>query len=166
MLQAERRDGCHRHALLVDEKRVLVRAVRRAPVLHDAKSPRRDPCADPVFQEDDTVGDVFFQPLAGESSLSALAGNDRGDALVFEPAEEPPQLRPNDGLVRKRREKGFDRVQHDTTRSDRIDGITEPNEQTLEVVLAGFLDLGTLNTDVIHHQLLLLDERREVEPER
>ena len=71
-----------------------------AAVLDDAQPPGRDLLGDPVVEQDHAVGDVLLQALAGERALAALAGDDRGDALVLEPAEQPAQLGAQDRLVR------------------------------------------------------------------
>ncbi len=93
VLQAERGDRQHRDAVLVDQERVLVGAVRRAAVLDDAQPARRDLLVDAVVEQDHAVGDVFLQALAGQRAGSAaLAGDDGGDALVLQPAEQAPQL--------------------------------------------------------------------------
>ena len=42
----------------------------------------------------------------------------------------------------------------------------EADEQALEVVLAGLLDLAAVDVDVVDDQLLLRDQRRQVEAER
>jgi hypothetical protein len=55
---------------------VLVGAVGRATVLHDAQAPGSDLLLDPVVEEDHTIGNVFLQTLPGQSTIAALAGND------------------------------------------------------------------------------------------
>ncbi len=95
-----------------------------------------------VVEQDDAVGDVLLEPLARELALAALAGDDRGDALVLQPAKQAAQLRAQERLVGEAAEEGLERVEHHALGADRVDGKPEPQEQALEVVLAGFLDLA------------------------
>ena len=66
--QLKRRDRQHRNPALVDQERILVRAVARAAILHDPQAPRRDLVIDPVVEKDHAVGDVLFEPLPGQRS--------------------------------------------------------------------------------------------------
>ena len=109
--------------LLVDQERVLVGAVRRAAVLHDAQPARGDLVVDPVVEQDHAVGDVLLEALARELALAALAGDDGGDAAVLEPAEQPAQLGAQDRRVREAGEQRLDRVEHDALRADRVDRV-------------------------------------------
>ena len=86
------RDGKDREAVLVDQERVLVGSVRRAPILDHAQAPRRHLLGHPVVEQDHAVRHVFFQSLARERPIAALGGDHGGDALVLEPAEQPAQL--------------------------------------------------------------------------
>jgi hypothetical protein len=104
--------------------------------------------------------------LSRQRSLAPLPGDHGRHALVLEPAKEAAQLGPQDRLVRQAREERLDRVQDDTAGSDRVDGEAEPDEETLQIVVAGLLDLAALDPDVVEHDLLLLDERRQVVAER
>ena len=118
----------------------------RAAVLDDAQAPRGDLLGHAVVEQDHAVGDVLLQPLAGERAVAALAGDDRGDALVLEPAEQPPQLRAQDRLVGEAAEERLDGVEHDALGADRVDGVAQADEQAFEVVLAGLLDLAARST--------------------
>ena len=93
VVEAEAGERQDREAVLVDEERILVGAVRRAAVLDDAQPARRDLVDDAVVEEDHAVGHVLLQPLARERTVALLAGDDGGDAPVLQPAEQPPQLR-------------------------------------------------------------------------
>ena len=77
--------------------------------------------------------------------LALLAGDDGGDALVLEPAEEPPELGPHDALVRKAGEERLDGVQDHALGADRVDHGAQTDEQALEVVFAGLFDLAPLD---------------------
>ena len=97
---------------------ILVGAVDGAAVLDDAQPAGRELLGDAVVEHDDAVGDVLLQALAGERAVAALAGDDGGDALVLEPAEQPPQLRAQDGGVGQAAEERLDGVEHDALGAD------------------------------------------------
>ena len=137
-----------------------------AAVLDDAQAPGRDLLVHAVVEQDHAVGNVFFQALARERALAALAGDERGHALVLQVAEQAPQLRAQQRLVGEAAEQRLDRVEHDTLPAHRVDGEAEPEEQPLEVVLAGLVDLRALDAHVIDRELLFLDQAIEIEAER
>ena len=73
MVEAE---GCHRQdgeARLFDEEGVLVRAVGGAAVLDDAEPPGGDLLPDPEVEEDDAVGHVLLEAVAGQEVIAPLA---------------------------------------------------------------------------------------------
>ena len=164
--EPDRRHRQHGDAVLVDQERVLVGAVVGAAVLDDPQPARRHLLAHPVVEHDDAVGHVLLEALAGELPVALLAGDDRGDAPVLEPAEQPPQLRAQDRLVGEAAEQGLDGVEHDPLGLDAVDRVAEPHEQPLEVVVAGLLDLAALDDDVREPDLLLGRQLVEVEAER
>ena len=92
-------------------------------VLDDAQPPRRDLLGDAVVEQDHAVGDVLLQALAGQRPVAALAGDDGGDALVLEPAEQPAQLGAQDRLVGQAAEQRLDGVEHDPLGADGVDGV-------------------------------------------
>ena len=164
--EARRGDGQDGDALLVDEEGVFVGAVRRAAILDDAQPARGDLVDDPVVEQDDAVGDVFLEPVPRELPLAAL-GRDHGrDAALLEPAEQAAQLGAQDRGVVEAREQRLDRVEHDALRPDLLDGVVEPDEQALEIVIAGFLDLAALDAHVVDDELLVGDQARHVVAER
>ena len=69
------------------------------------------------------------RPCRVSVSVAPLAGDDRRDALVLEPAEQPPQFGPQDGRVGQAGEEGFDRVQDHPLGPDRVDG-ADPGGRT------------------------------------
>ena len=160
VLQPQRGDGQDREAGVVDQERILVRAVRGAAVLHDPQPARGDLLRDPVVEQDHAVRDVFLEPVPGERSRPALGRDDGGHAAVLQPAEQPAQLGAQQGRVRQAREQALDRVEHDALGADRVDGVAQADEQPLEVVLARLLDLGALDAHVVDQQLLLGATRR------
>ena len=153
----DRHDG---DAAGVDEEGKLVGAVGRAAVLDDPQPAGGDLLDDAVVEQDHAVGDVLLQAVAGQRALAPLAGDDGGDALVLEPAEQPAELGPQDGGVGQAAEQDLDGVQHDALGADRVDGVAEADEQPFEVVLAGLLDLAPLDVDVVHGELLPGDRGR------
>ena len=95
--------------------------------------------------------------------LAALAGDDRCDAAVGEPLEQPLDLGADDDLVLEGREEDLDGVEDDALGADGVDLGAEPHEQALEVVLAGLLHLAALDADVVEGEQALLLELLEVE---
>ena len=161
--RGDRQDG---DALLVDEEGVFVGAVRRAAILDDAQPARGDLVDDPVVEQDDAVGHVFLEPVPCELPLAAL-GRDHGrDAALLEPAEQAAQLGAQDRRVVEAGEQRLDRVEHDPLRPDLLDGVVEPDEQALEIVIAGFLDLAALDAHIVDDELLVGDQARHVVAER
>jgi hypothetical protein len=63
-----------------------------------------------VVEQDHAVGDVLLQALAREGPFAALAGNDGGNALVLQPAEQSPQLRTQQRLVGEAAEQRLDGI--------------------------------------------------------
>jgi len=51
-----------------------------------------------VVEEDDAVGDILLEAVAGERAVAALGGDDSGEAAVFQPAEKTAQLGAQDRL--------------------------------------------------------------------
>ena len=85
--------------------------------------------------------------------LALLAGDDGGDALVLEPAEEPAQLGAQDGFVGQAGEERLEGVEHDALGADAVNGVAQADEQALQVVFAGLLDLAALDADVVDGEL-------------
>ena len=57
-------------------------------------------------------------------------------------------------VVRQAAEQRLDRVEHDALGADRVDRVAEADEQPLEVVVAGLLDLAALDAHVVDDELL------------
>ena len=74
--------------------------------------------------------------------------------LSFEPAEEPAQLRAQDRLVGQAGKQRLDRVEHHALGADRINGVVQPDEQRLQVILAGLLDFAALHAHELDGQFL------------
>jgi hypothetical protein len=90
----ERGDGHHRDAVFIDQERIFIGAVRSAPVLDDSQPPGGNLLRYPMVQCNHAVGDVFLQPVTGQRVDSGFPGNNRGKVVVFQPAEQPLQFRP------------------------------------------------------------------------
>ena len=138
----------------------------RAPVLDDPQPPGGNLLRDPMIQDDDAIGDIFFQSVPGERSVALFPGDDRRHALLLEPTEQPPQFGPQDGRVREAGEQGFNRVQDDPLGPNRVDGVPETNEQAFQVILACLLDLAPLDANVIQREFLLAHQFVQVEAQR
>src|SRR5262249_11272202 len=108
--ELDRRERQHRKAAFPDEKRILVRAVRRPAVLHHAKPPDGRLLHDAVVEQDDAVRDVFLEPMAGQGALAALGRDDRGHTALLEPLEQPPQLGAHRELVAQRGKQRLERI--------------------------------------------------------
>src|SRR5690606_32050071 len=93
VVQPRRGDWQNAEALVVDQERVVVRAVARAAVLDDAQSPRGELVGDAMIEQDHAVADILFEPMPRERAVAALGRDDRCHAAIFEPAEQSPQLR-------------------------------------------------------------------------
>ena len=128
MLQIDRRHRQHGNAVALNEEGILVGPVRGAAVLDDAQAPRQHRFGDPVVEQDDAVGNVLFQAVAGQRAFSALAGDDGSELSLLEPAEQAPKFGPQDRFVFESGEQGLDAVEQHPLGADRIHGMTEPDE--------------------------------------
>ena len=147
--QTERRDRQHRDTGRADQERVLVRPVQRAPVLQDPQPPGRRLLGHAVVEHDHAVRDVLLDAMPRERAVATLAGDHRRDAAFLEPAEQAPQLGPQDRRVRERAEQGLDRVDHDPLGADLVDRRADPHEQPVEVPVAGLCHLFADHRDVV-----------------
>ena len=68
-------------------------------------------------------------------------------------------------MIRQPGEERLDGVEHHAFRPDRINGVPEPEEEPLEIVFAGLLDLAALDADVIEPDFFLRHELVQVEAE-
>ncbi len=119
-----------------------------------------------MIQQDNAVGDVFLQPLARQRAVAALGGDDGGHALVLQPAEQAAQFGTQDGFVLQAAEQGFQRIEHDAFGADRVDQIAQPDEQTLQVVVARLLDFAGFDVDLVDDQLAVGFQLGQVEAQR
>ena len=88
-----------------------LRPIKKGPaILDDPEPPRGDLVVDSVVEHNDGVGHVLFEPVTGERSLTPLAGDDRGHALVLQPPEEARQLHTQDARIGESREQRLDGV--------------------------------------------------------
>ena len=120
------------------------------PRYFSTRSRRVEVCSvDAVVEHDHAVRDVLLDAVAGEGPVAALAGDDRGDPALLEPAEQPTQLGAQDGAFGKAPNRHLERVDHDALGADRVDGRAEPEEQPIEVPVAGLLHLDAVDVDVV-----------------
>ncbi len=153
--------------MLVDEERILVRAVCGASVFDDAQTAGGDFLAGPMVNEDDAIGDKLLDAVPRQLvGAVALGRDDRGQPSLFEPAEQAPDFRAKNAGVRQLGEERFNRVEDDALGADLLAGVRDADEEAVEIVFAGFRHLGSRDVDVVEEQLLLGDELRQVEAER
>ena len=166
VIELQRRDRQDREAVLADEEGVFVRAVSRAAILHHAQAPGANLLGDALVENNHAIGHIFFQPVPRDRRLALFAGNDGRHAAILQPAEQPAQLRAQDGVIWQSGEQRLDRVEHDAFRADGIDGVAETDEEPFEIVLAGLLDLAAFDMDVIEQDHFLRGELVQIEAER
>ena len=162
VVEVERGDRHDADPVGVDHEGVLVGAVSRAPLLDDADPPHGDLVGDPVVEGDDAVGHVLLEAVAGERALAPLGGHDGGHAPGLEPAEQAAQLGPELGGVVEGGEQHLQGVQDDPLRPHLVDGEADPDEERLEVVVAGLVDPLALDLDVVDDQHSLRAQPVEV----
>ena len=78
--------------------------------------------------------------------------------LSLSQREQAAQLGAQDRRVGQPGEQRLDGVEHDPPGADGVDGVAQSDEETLEVVLAGLLDLAPLDPHVAHDELLVADQ--------
>ena len=104
--------------------------------------------------------------MAGQGSVAPLAGDDGGDALFLEPAEQAAKFRADDVGVGQGGEQRLDGVQHHALGADLVDGGGEADEQTVQVVFAGLHDLAAIDLHLVDHELLVGGQRGQIVAER
>src|SRR5436190_3357833 len=65
MVQTKGRNGKHRDSMLIDEEGLLVGAVHTSAIFDYPQASSGKLAGDSMIQHDDTIGDVFFQAIAG-----------------------------------------------------------------------------------------------------
>lgn len=152
MIQAHRGHRQDINPALIDEEGILVGAVRRASVLHDAQPAGGDLVHDAMIEQDHAIRDVFLKSLSGELPFAALAGDDGGEIAILQPSEQAAKFSAKQGLVGEAAEKAFNGVEHDAPGADGFNCKTEPDEQGFKVVLASLMNLSGIDVDVIKVQ--------------
>src|SRR5688572_28317139 len=103
-----------------------------------------------MFQQDHAVGDELLQAVPGQPvGLVALGGYDRSQSFLPEPFEQTADFGAQDTVVWQLPEEHFDGVQDDSPGFDLLDSVSQSNEETVEVILAGFLNLGSIDMHVV-----------------
>src|SRR5437868_11482219 len=98
-----------------------------------------------MIERNDAIRNVFLQAVTSQRTFTALAGHDDRDSFFLEPAKEPVERFPHDRMIGQSREEALDRVQHNALRLDAVNGVAKPEEETLEIVFAGLLELVALD---------------------
>src|ERR1051326_3705765 len=94
MGEAERTEGKDRYAFLLNQERILVRAVGGSPVFYDPQAPGGKLVRDAMIQNDHTIGDVLFQSVASQPAVTPLGGDDGCKVLVLEPTKQAAKFCP------------------------------------------------------------------------
>src|SRR6266498_1079574 len=110
-----------------------------------------------MIQQNYTIRNIFFQSITGERPLSSLGRDHRSDAFIFKPAEQPAKFGSQNTLIRQAGEEGFERVEHHSLRADGVNGIPQPDKETVEIILPRLLDLAAIDTHVINCKLFTSD---------
>src|SRR5688500_6797955 len=135
-------------------------------IFHDAQPTRREVFRDAMVEHDDAVGDVLLQSLPRYAAIASLAGNDRRNALVLEPAKEAPEFGAQNRFIRQPAEQRFESVQGNPFCADRVDRVTEAYKEPFEVVFTGFFDLAAFDMDIVDQHLLARRQVVEIEAKR
>ncbi len=104
--------------------------------------------------------------MAGQGSVAPFAGDDGGDALFLEPAEQAAKFGADDVGVGQGGEQRLDGVQHHALRADLVDGGGEADEQTVQVVFAGLHDLAAIDLHLVDHEFLVGDQCGQIVAQR
>ena len=88
-------------------------------------------------------------------AVAPLGGHDGGDLPLLQPGEQPPELDAQPRRVVERGEQHLQGVEGDPLGADLVDRRPEADEQRLEVVVPGHVDLLALDLDVVDDQLAL-----------
>ena len=168
MLQPQRGDRQHGDAVPVDQERVFVGAVGRAPVLEYAQAAGGHHARHAVVEHDHTIGDILFQPLARQCTglVAPLASDDGGDSPVLEPAEKAAQFCAHDDQVGQAGEQRFDRVEHHAFGADAVDGMAEPDEEALQIEVTALRDRTAFHMNEVQRQHAPMHELVQVKTQR
>ena len=119
-----------------------------------------------MVEHDDAVGDVLFHPLACQRLFAAFAGDDDRHAFVFQPAKQAAQFRTQGEWIGQVSEERPDSIQRDALGPDGVNGFSEADEQSFQIVFAGFLKITGLAVHKIQHDLFARNQVLQVETER
>ena len=68
--------------------------MQSATIFDDPQAPGGRLFRDAMIEQDDTIGNVLFEAKAGHRPVPAFGGDHRAHTLIFQPAEQPAELRP------------------------------------------------------------------------
>ena len=163
--QTQRRNGQDAEAVLINQEWIFIGAMGRTAIFDNAQPPRGDLLNHTTIEDDDAVRDIFFQSIPRQSAVALFASDDGRDAFFLQPPEQAPQFSAKNGCIAQAGEQALDRVEHHAFCTQCFNGIIEPNENSFEVILAGFLNFVPLNPNVIDKQLFLRDQRVDIKSE-
>ena len=164
--QADRSDRHHRDAVLINQKRVFVGAVRGTAVFDYPQAAQADLITEPAVEHDDAVAHILLQPLPRQRLGSAFAGDDGGHSLLLEPAKEATDFGAQDRGIGQGGKKRFDGIERHAFGADRVDGMPQPDEDPFQVEFTCLRDLAALEMDVVQDQLLAPDQARQIKSDR
>lgn len=130
MNQLQRRYGQHRDAVPVDQEGRFVGTVTGAAVLDDAQSSRRDLVRDAMIDNDDAVGNILLEPLAGERVGASLSGDHGRDPAVLQPGKQTPELGAQHARIVQPRKERLDGVEHDAAGANAAQRMVQANEES------------------------------------
>ena len=76
-------DRPDRDAILLNEERILLRAVHAAAIFDNADPAGRHLIDHAMIERDDAIGEVFLQAIASQRAVAAFAGHDDRDAFCL-----------------------------------------------------------------------------------
>ena len=133
MAKMGRGNGKYADALFIDQKRIFVRAMRRAAVFHDAQETGGDLVLHAIVKKNDAVRHILLQPVARQLTLATFAGDDCGDVSFLEPCEQAAKLAAHNRGIGQSREQVLDGIEHDPFCADGIDRITKPDKKPFQI---------------------------------
>jgi hypothetical protein len=104
--------------------------------------------------------------ISRQPSVASFPGDHRGDLALLEPGEEPPELGAQRRAVLERPEQRLDGVDDHALGADLVNRRAQPDEQPVEIPLAGLLHIGVQHADVVDDQTARRFELGEVKAQR
>src|SRR4051794_9756546 len=158
MTETSGRNWKNADTFVIDQEGIFVSSVSRAAILYDTQKPGRNLVLYSVIQQDDTVGNVFFQAVTAQLTFAAFTGDDCGDVFLFQPGKQPTQLAAQDCGVRQPRKQVFNCIEHNPFGADLVDGMSKPDKQSFKVVFPALFMIPAFDLHMIDDQFLRSNE--------